>query len=138
VSESVSRRAAMTSLVALVLSPAIAISLNGQRNSPVAMPVLRLSRGSFAADNYAVIRDRLERAQSSLIPAITTLRGCLHYWAGIDQTSSTMVNISVWASLDDARQMETLAPMLALASEFTALGVRFERPITNYQSLWEI
>jgi hypothetical protein len=34
--------------------------------------------------------------------------------------------------------METLAPMLALASEFISLGVLFERPITNYESLWEI
>jgi hypothetical protein len=99
------------------------------------LPVLRLSRGSFAAENYAMVRARLETAQSSLLPAIKALRGCLHYWAGVDQVSNTMVNISVWASLDDARQMETLAPMLALASEFISLGVLFERPITNYESL---
>jgi hypothetical protein len=34
--------------------------------------------------------------------------------------------------------METLAPMLALAAEFTNLGVTFERPITNYETLWKI
>jgi hypothetical protein len=49
-----------------------------------------------------------------------------------------MVNISVWATLDDAKQMESLAPMLALATEFMSLGVQFERPITNYESLWEV
>ncbi|QSI34518.1 hypothetical protein GNX71_26985 [Variovorax sp. RKNM96] len=102
------------------------------------MPVLRLSRGSFPAEKYPMVRDRLAHAQSSLVPAIEALHGCLHFWAGADPASNTMVNISVWATLEDARQMETLAPMLALASEFASLGVQFERPITNYQSLWEI
>jgi hypothetical protein len=32
--------------------------------------------------------------------------------------------------------MATFAPMLELAKEFTALGVRFERPILNFDTLW--
>jgi len=32
----------------------------------------------------------------------------------------------------------SLAPMLALAAEFTTESVVFERPITNYETLWEI
>jgi AMMECR1 domain-containing protein len=138
VPESESRRSVLMSLAAAALSARLVGNPNRRRNSAMELPVLRLSRGSFAAARYAVIRDRLTLAQSSLVPAIKELRGCLHYWAGVDETSNTMVNISVWATLQDARQMETLAPMLALASEFTALGVQFERPITNYQSLWEI
>ena len=102
------------------------------------LPVLRLSRGSFPADKYPIIRDRLKSAESSLVPAINALRGFIHFWAGIDRVSNTMVNISVWATLDDAKQMESLAPMLALATEFTSMGVQFERPITNYESLWEV
>lgn len=107
-------------------------------NSSMQMPVLRLSRGSFPAEKYTIVRDRLQSAQSSLVPAIKALRGCIHFWAGIDPVSNTMVNISVWATLDDAKQMESLAPMLALATEFAAMGVQFERPITNHESLWEI
>ena len=34
--------------------------------------------------------------------------------------------------------METLTEMKLLADEFTKLGVRFERPINNYEVLWEI
>ena len=102
------------------------------------MPVVRLSRGSFAEGDYARVRARLEQSQASLVPAIRQLRGCLHYWAGIDATSNTMVNVSIWESLADARQMETLAPMLALAKEFTTIGVTFERPIVNYDSLWQL
>ena len=99
--------------------------------------VLRLSRGSFPAEKYIIVRDRLRSAQSSLIPAIKALRGCIHFWAGVDPVSNTMVNISLFATLDDAKQMESLAPMLALATEFMSMGVQFERPITNYESLWE-
>jgi hypothetical protein len=102
------------------------------------LPVVRVSRGSFPAEKYSMVRDSLEHAQSSLVPAIKALRGCLHFWVGADPVANTMVNISVWATLDDAKQMDTLAPMLALATEFVSMGVQFERPITNYQSLWEI
>ncbi len=49
-----------------------------------------------------------------------------------------MVNVSVWRSLADAKQMETLASMLALAGEFSKLGVNFERPIINYDVLWKV
>ncbi len=49
-----------------------------------------------------------------------------------------MVNVSIWATLADARQMDTLAPMLALAKDFAALGVTFERPILNYETLWTL
>jgi hypothetical protein len=34
--------------------------------------------------------------------------------------------------------MATFAPMLALAEEFTAIGVRFEWPILNFDTLWQI
>jgi hypothetical protein len=46
--------------------------------------------------------------------------------------------VSVWRTLEDARPMETLAPMLALAGEFVALGVTFERPITNHDGCGSI
>jgi hypothetical protein len=47
-----------------------------------------------------------------------------------------MHNVSIWNSLAESRQMETFPPMLALAAEFTALGVRFQRPILNFETLW--
>lgn len=135
---SVPRRDFAASLMAAALFPGVAKASDKQRNGSMQMPVIRLSRGSIPAEKYTIVRDRLRSAQSSLVPAIKALRGCLHYWAGVDSVSNTMVNVSVWATLDDAKQMETLAPMLALATEFVSMGVQFERPITNYQSLWEI
>jgi hypothetical protein len=102
------------------------------------MAIVRISRGSFPPERYEAIRSRLDAAQESLIPAIRLLGGCLHYFAAIDRESSSMVNVSVWRSLSDAQQMQTLAPMQALAEEFTREGVRFERPIINYETLWQV
>jgi hypothetical protein len=105
---------------------------------PAAMPVIRLSRGSFPAERYEEVRARLDATRATLVPAVRGLRGCLHFWAAIDPVSNTMLNVSVWETLADAKQMETLQLMLALAGEFIALGVTFERPITNSQVLWDL
>ena len=102
------------------------------------MAIVRISRGSFSPEQYETVRARLDAAQTTLVPAIRLLAGCLHYFVAIDRDSGSMVNVSVWRSLADARQMQTLAPMLALADEFTREGVRFERPIINYETLWQI
>src|SRR5512145_2500502 len=102
------------------------------------MPIVRISRGSFAPEKYETIKTRLDGARESLVPAIRRLSGCLHYFAAIDRESSSMVNVSVWRSLADARQMQTLGPMLALAEDFSREGVRFERPVINYETLWTL
>jgi len=102
------------------------------------LPVVRISRGSFPPERFENVKARLEASQKSLVPAIRGLQGCLHYWAGIDTTSNTMVNVSVWKSLEDAKQMETLQPMKTLAAEFIQLGVTFERPVLNYETLWQM
>jgi hypothetical protein len=99
--------------------------------------VVRLSRGTFEASMLDAVRAKLELGKLTLEPAIRELRGLRHYYVGIDETSNTMVNISVWDSLEDAKQMETLAPMLAQRDIFLELGVIFD-PIRNYTSLWTI
>ena len=110
----------------------------GARAQTSAVPIVRISRGSFAPEKYETIKTRLDAAQTSLIPAIRRLSGCLHYFAAIDRESSSMVNVSVWRSLAEAQQMQTLGPMLALAEDFTREGVTFERPIINYETLWAV
>ena len=102
------------------------------------MVTVRISRGAFNSDDYDRIAKLLDGSRLTLVPAIRQLEGCLHYWAGIDRSTNTMVNVSVWRSLNDAREMETLVEMKLLAGEFSKLGVRFERPINNYEILWEI
>jgi hypothetical protein len=103
-----------------------------------ALPVIRISKGAFPPEQYEEVRARLDAAKAKLEPSVRELRGNLHYWMAIDPVSSTMINVSVWETLADARQMETLQAMQALAGEFIALGVTFEQPITNSQVLWDI
>jgi hypothetical protein len=134
---SVGRRRVVQGLLAMLFSAGFAPGARG-RDAAAPMPVVRISRGTFAPESYEAVRSRLDAAQESLIPAIRRLAGCLHYFAAIDRESSSMVNVSVWRSLADAQQMQTLGPMLALAEDFTREGVRFERPVVNYETLWAV
>jgi hypothetical protein len=135
-SGSIGRRHLLQGSLSTLVSIGFASNARAEKPSAPAR-VVRISRASFAPEKYDDIKDRLDRAQNSLVPAIQRLHGCIHYFAAIDRESSSMVNVSVWQSVEDAKQMQTLAPMLALAEEFTREGVRFERPILNYETLWE-
>jgi hypothetical protein len=99
--------------------------------------IVRLSRGAFPSDKADEVRARLDEGRSSLEPALRSLRGLLHYYVAIEEHASTMVNVSVWTGLEEAKQMDTLAPMLAQRAVFETMGVRFD-PIRNYAALWAI
>ena len=68
------------------------------------------------------------------MPAFTTLRAVSKSPAS---TSNAMHNVSFWDTFADANQMATFAPMIALGAEFAALGVSFDRPILNCNTLWQ-
>jgi hypothetical protein len=101
------------------------------------LAVVRLSRGAFPPEKADEVRAKLEEGRASLEPALRQLRGLLHYYVAVDEQASTMINVSVWTGLAEAKQMDTLAPMLAQRGAFTKLGVRFD-PIRNYPTLWAI
>jgi quinol monooxygenase YgiN len=100
------------------------------------MAVVRISLGRFDPENFETIRKLLDESQTSLIPAIRALKGNHSYYVGIDRQNNAMTNVSVWETLDDAQQMASLQAMLDLAKIFVEAGVKFERPITNHQTLW--
>jgi quinol monooxygenase YgiN len=100
--------------------------------------IVRISRGSYPPGRHAEFTTRMAEAAKTLVPAIKALPGCLGYYAATDEASSTMVNVSVWDTLDYAQAMADLPEMGALAKEFIALGAEFERPIINYPALWQI
>lgn len=99
---------------------------------------VRISRGRYKPELHAEVTARLNQSSKTLVPAIKALPGCLSYYAGSDETSNTMINVSVWDSLEHAQAMGSLREMAALAKEFIALGVEFERPIVNYPVLWSL
>jgi hypothetical protein len=100
--------------------------------------IVRISKGRYPSALHAAVTTRLAEAGNVLIPVIQRLPGCLGYYAATDEHSSTIVNVSLWDTLEHAEAMATLSEMAALAREFTALGVEFERPILNYRILWQI
>jgi hypothetical protein len=102
------------------------------------MSVVRISLGRFDAQRYEAIRKLLDQSQETLIPAIRALKGNRAYYVGIDRENNAMTNVSVWDTLADAVQMSALQAMLDLAKTFVEAGVRFERPITNHETLWTI
>lgn len=99
---------------------------------------VRISKGSYPPARHAEFTVRMAQAGNALIPAIRRLPGCLSYYAATDEASSTMINVSVWDTLEHAQAMANVPEMAALAKEFVALGAQFERPIVNYQALWQL
>jgi quinol monooxygenase YgiN len=99
---------------------------------------VRISKGRYRPDLHAEVTARLNQSAATLVPAIQALPGCLSYYAGSDETSNTMINVSVWDSLEHAQAMGSLPEMAALAKEFIALGIDFERPIATYAVLWSL
>lgn len=100
-------------------------------------PVVRISRGHFSSERYDEVRRFIEAAAESLIPAIKELRGLIYYHAGVDPITNTVVNVSIWTDLEAAKQMETLAAMLAQRPLAEQAGAQFD-PIANYEPLWSI
>ena len=57
--------------------------------------------------------------------------------AGAHETTTSLSNVSVWATMDDAHPLDRFQPMLDLGKAFIAKGAIFERPIMNYDTRWE-
>ena len=103
----------------------------------MAKPVVRISKGRFAPENYPQIKKLIEDSADPLMPALRGLRGLLDYHAAVDAETSTIVNVSIWEDLAAAKQMDTLQPMLAQRPILEAAGVTFDR-IANYAPSWRI
>jgi hypothetical protein len=87
------------------------------------------------AVGWDTIRKLLDDSQKTLIPAIRALKGNRAYYVGNDRENNAMTNVSLWETLVDAKQMASLQAMLDLAKVLVDAGVRFERPITNHETL---
>jgi hypothetical protein len=102
------------------------------------MTVVRVSRAVVDTRRFERAAAFIRDSQAVLAPAIRQMRGCLHYYAGADPVSNTLINVSVWQTMEDAKQMDALRVMQELAREGTALGIVFERPVCNYETSWEM
>jgi len=100
--------------------------------------VVRISKGRCASERHAEVTARLDASAASLLLAIRRMPGCRHCYAGTDAATCRRVNVSAWDTLEHAQAKGSLPEMAALAGEFIALGVEFERPIANYPVLWQL
>ena len=87
---------------------------------------------------FAELRKMMADSQAVLEPGIREMRGLIHFYTGEDEATNSLSNVSVWRSLEDAKQLDTYQPMLDLGKVFVSKGATFERPIMNYVSQWEI
>ncbi len=99
--------------------------------------IVRISKGSFPADRAAEAEAALAASEAALRTALEAMPGLVHYYVGIDREAGQLTNVSVWDTLEHARAMSQLAPMLAQRPVLEAAGVTFE-PITNHEALWTI
>lgn len=101
------------------------------------MSVIRVSVIRCEQHNFTELKQLMEESFAVLEPGIRQMRGLLHFYAGEDEEVSSLVNVSFWRTLEDAKQLGTYQPMLDLGAEFVARGAVFERPVMNYGTQWE-
>ena len=102
------------------------------------MLTVRVSVLRCDPSKFAELRQMMADSYAMLEPGIRGMRGLIHFYAGEDETTSSLSNVSVWHSLEDAKQLDTYQPMLDLGKIFVSKGATFERPVMNYVSQWEI
>lgn len=98
--------------------------------------VVRVSILRCDATRFVLLRSMMLDAEAALRPGIEAMPGLLLFYAGADEATSSLINASVWDTLEHARQLDTFQPMLDAGKRFVAEGATFERPIMHYASLW--
>jgi hypothetical protein len=101
-------------------------------------PVVRVSILRCAPGQFAELQQMMIEADSVLRPGIEAMPGLINFYAGADEATSSLMNVSVWKTLDNARQLDTFQPMLDLGKVFVQKGATFERPIMNHLTLWQL
>lgn len=101
-------------------------------------PVIRASIIRCAPAQFLELRQMMLDADAVLRPGIEAMSGLLAFYVGADEATASLSNISLWSTLDEARQLDGFKPMLELGRAFVLKGATFERPIMNYTTLWQL
>ena len=101
-------------------------------------PVVRVSIVRCSPDKFALIRRMMVDADPILRPGIEAMNGLLAFYAGADEATSSLTNVSIWTDLAAAEQLDRFEPMRELGRTFIEAGATFERPIMNYATLWQL
>jgi phage-related protein len=101
-------------------------------------PVVRVSILRCAPEKFTEFQQMMVEADSVLRPGIEAMSGLINFYAGADEATSSLMQVSIWKTLDDAKQVDAFQPMLDLGKTFAQKGATFERPIMNYLTLWQL
>jgi hypothetical protein len=101
-------------------------------------PVVRVSIVRCAPEKFAEFQQMMIDVDSVLRPGIEAMPGLISFYVGADEATSSLSQVSVWKTLDDAKQLDTFQPMLDSGKTFAQKGATFERPIMNYLTLWQL
>ena len=101
-------------------------------------PIVRVSILRCPPDRFGEMRQMMIEDEKALRPGIETMRGLLAFYVGEDETTSSLMNVSLWTDLDAAKQLDRFQPMLDAGKPYVAKGATFERPIMNYTTLWQL
>lgn len=101
-------------------------------------PVVRVSILRCPKERFAELQQMAMEADPILRPGIEAMPGLLAFYFGADEETSSLANVSLWTTLEAAKQLDTFQPMLDLGKPFAAKGAVFERPIMNHTTLWQL
>jgi hypothetical protein len=99
--------------------------------------IVRISTGRFELERVAEIESLMAASDEALRASLRELPGLARYYVGIDRDVGTVTNTSVWDTIEHARAMNELRPMLAQRPILERVGVVFE-PVTNHEVLWSL
>ena len=102
------------------------------------MPIVRVSVLRCQPQQFAELKKMMGESIAVLEPGIRQMRGLIHLYTGEDEATNSLAQVSLWRTLEDAKQLDTFQPMLDLGKAFVSKGATFERPVMNYTSQWEI
>jgi len=61
--------------------------------------------------------------------AMKTLDGNVAAYGGVDRTRNVVVAVSIWASEETAKQVDSSQAVIQIAQRFVSEGIRFDPPI---------
>ena len=82
------------------------------------MPTIRVSVLRCQPQHSAGLKKLMAESIAVLEPGIRPMRGLIHFYAGEDETGNALINVSIWQTLADAKQLDTFQPMLDLGKVF--------------------
>ena len=99
--------------------------------------IVRISKGRFELERVDEVERLLAASEEALRAPLRELPGLVRYYVGIDRDVGAVTNTSVWDTIEHARAMNELQPMLAQRPLLEGAGVVFET-ITNHEVLWSL